>query len=230
MPPTMSLRALTRRPDWSWRGSLRPNGPTLRTSNLSTHATFDAAGARRGADEGAALLRELGGDAKTGPKTNSVSTRREEEVLGASCTWAHKCPDRGAALSQSQNRRAPCRTDSVKARTPQQGRGCSLRRPPPSSGLKPNGCDRGPVTPTPRAVGTRLHSRATKALSKVTQSNHRIDRTAASHTARAGQFSMIHIRGDPLLTRPERDVGAAGHVSMPSTRTTHFSRCLRTVD
>ncbi|MGH9270851.1 MAG: helix-turn-helix transcriptional regulator [Ilumatobacteraceae bacterium] len=47
----------------------------------AAHQAFEGAGARRRADETAALLRALGGDAKTGPKRRTTLTRREEEVL-----------------------------------------------------------------------------------------------------------------------------------------------------
>lgn len=42
---------------------------------------FSALGAGRSADEAAALLRQLGGPARTGPKRRADLTRREEEVL-----------------------------------------------------------------------------------------------------------------------------------------------------
>ena len=42
---------------------------------------FDVAGARAGADEAAALLRSLGGPARTGPKRSTPLTKREQEVL-----------------------------------------------------------------------------------------------------------------------------------------------------
>jgi DNA-binding CsgD family transcriptional regulator/predicted negative regulator of RcsB-dependent stress response len=47
----------------------------------AAHTTFEAAGARRAADETTALLRALGGTPKTGPKRKATLTRREEEVL-----------------------------------------------------------------------------------------------------------------------------------------------------
>jgi DNA-binding NarL/FixJ family response regulator len=42
---------------------------------------FEEIGARRAADEAAALLRDLGAPARTGPKRRTPLTRREEEVL-----------------------------------------------------------------------------------------------------------------------------------------------------
>jgi DNA-binding CsgD family transcriptional regulator len=47
----------------------------------AAHRTFEKIGARRCADEAAAMLRRLGGPTKTGPKLNAQLTRREEEVL-----------------------------------------------------------------------------------------------------------------------------------------------------
>ncbi len=47
----------------------------------AAHRTFEELGARRSADQAAALLRELGGPNKTGPKRRSELTRREDEVL-----------------------------------------------------------------------------------------------------------------------------------------------------
>ena len=47
----------------------------------AAYRTFDEIGARRSADEAAALLRFLGAPPKTGPKRRSELTRREEEVL-----------------------------------------------------------------------------------------------------------------------------------------------------
>jgi DNA-binding NarL/FixJ family response regulator len=47
----------------------------------AAYRTFDEIGARRSADEAAALLRSLGAPSKTGPKRRSELTRREEEVL-----------------------------------------------------------------------------------------------------------------------------------------------------
>ncbi len=44
-------------------------------------AVFETNGARRAADDAAALLRSLGAPARTGPKRRAVLTRREEEVL-----------------------------------------------------------------------------------------------------------------------------------------------------
>lgn len=42
---------------------------------------FEALGAVREADRAAALIRELGGPARTGPKTIETLTKREREVL-----------------------------------------------------------------------------------------------------------------------------------------------------
>ncbi|MEO5840889.1 MAG: LuxR C-terminal-related transcriptional regulator [Acidimicrobiales bacterium] len=47
----------------------------------AAHQMFEDLGARRGADEAAAMLRVLGGPAKTGPKRKADLTRREDEVL-----------------------------------------------------------------------------------------------------------------------------------------------------
>jgi DNA-binding NarL/FixJ family response regulator len=47
----------------------------------AAHQTFEGLGARRSADQAAALLRELGGPIKTGPKRGTELTRREDEVL-----------------------------------------------------------------------------------------------------------------------------------------------------
>jgi DNA-binding CsgD family transcriptional regulator len=47
----------------------------------AAHQVFETAGARRHADETAALLRVLGGDSKTGPKRRTPLTRREDDVL-----------------------------------------------------------------------------------------------------------------------------------------------------
>lgn len=47
----------------------------------AAHTIFESAGARRSADEAAALLRTLGATPKTGPKRGLTLTRREEEVL-----------------------------------------------------------------------------------------------------------------------------------------------------
>jgi ATP/maltotriose-dependent transcriptional regulator MalT len=47
----------------------------------AAHRTFEEVGARRSADEAAAMLRELGGPIKPGPKRGTQLTRREEEVL-----------------------------------------------------------------------------------------------------------------------------------------------------
>lgn len=57
----------------------RPQAAVLELE--AAHRTFEAAGARRLADQAAAVLRSLGGEAKTGPKRHTVLTRREEEVL-----------------------------------------------------------------------------------------------------------------------------------------------------
>lgn len=57
--------------------------PDAAIAELRTaHATFETAGARHSADEAAALLRTLGGEATTGPKRHETLTRRENEVLG----------------------------------------------------------------------------------------------------------------------------------------------------
>jgi DNA-binding NarL/FixJ family response regulator len=45
-------------------------------------AAFDDAGARGMADKAAALVRALGGPARTGPKALGLLSRREREVLG----------------------------------------------------------------------------------------------------------------------------------------------------
>ena len=47
----------------------------------AAHQTFEELGARRSADQAAALLRSLGGPATTGPKRRTMLTRREDEVL-----------------------------------------------------------------------------------------------------------------------------------------------------
>ena len=47
----------------------------------AAYRTFDEVGARRNADQAAALLRSLGATARTGPKRRTPLTRREEEVL-----------------------------------------------------------------------------------------------------------------------------------------------------
>ena len=47
----------------------------------AAHRTFEELGARRNADQAAAMLRELGGPNKTGPKRRTELTRREDEVL-----------------------------------------------------------------------------------------------------------------------------------------------------
>lgn len=47
----------------------------------AAYRTFEELGARRSADQAAALLRELGGPNKTGPKRRTELTRREYEVL-----------------------------------------------------------------------------------------------------------------------------------------------------
>jgi DNA-binding NarL/FixJ family response regulator len=51
------------------------------TETQAAHSILETAGARRAADEAAALLRMLGGTRKTGPKQKSILTRREAEVL-----------------------------------------------------------------------------------------------------------------------------------------------------
>ncbi len=56
--------------------------PTAAIAELeSAHKIFQELGARRGADQAAALLRQLGGPNKTGPKRRTELTRREDEVL-----------------------------------------------------------------------------------------------------------------------------------------------------
>ena len=47
----------------------------------AAHQAFEELGARRGADEAAAMLRQLGGPIKTGPKRKQQLTRREDQVL-----------------------------------------------------------------------------------------------------------------------------------------------------
>lgn len=47
----------------------------------AAHRTFEELGARRSADRAAALLRELGGPNKPGPKRRTELTRREDDVL-----------------------------------------------------------------------------------------------------------------------------------------------------
>lgn len=47
----------------------------------AAHQTFQELGARRSADQAAALLRQLGAPNKTGPKRRTELTRREDEVL-----------------------------------------------------------------------------------------------------------------------------------------------------
>ena len=49
----------------------------------AAHQTFEEIGDRRGADQAAAMVRELGGPIKPGPKRRAQLTRREEEVLEA---------------------------------------------------------------------------------------------------------------------------------------------------
>lgn len=61
---------------------IAPDRPDAAIAELeAAHLAFEAAGARRGADETAALLRALGGEAKTGPKGHGALTRRESEIL-----------------------------------------------------------------------------------------------------------------------------------------------------
>ena len=56
--------------------------PSVAIAELeAAHRTFEELGARRSADQAAALLRALGGPIKTGPKRNTELTRREDEVL-----------------------------------------------------------------------------------------------------------------------------------------------------
>lgn len=56
--------------------------PTAAIAELeAAHQTFQELGARRDADQAAALIRTLGGPNKTGPKRRTELTRREDEVL-----------------------------------------------------------------------------------------------------------------------------------------------------
>lgn len=64
------------------QGVIAVDRPSAAIAELeAAHQTFEELGARRGADQAAALLRALGGPAKTGPKRKTILTRREDEVL-----------------------------------------------------------------------------------------------------------------------------------------------------
>ncbi len=62
--------------------SLRGEQPEVALDEARTAFTaFDQAGARASADQAAALVRDLGGPARTGPKALGLLSRREREVL-----------------------------------------------------------------------------------------------------------------------------------------------------
>ncbi len=61
---------------------LAPESHLIAIAELdAAHQTFERIGARRHADETAALLRSLGGPSKTGPKLRGELTRRENDVI-----------------------------------------------------------------------------------------------------------------------------------------------------
>ena len=63
-------------------GLIAVDRPSAAIAELeAAHRTFEELGARCLADQAAAMLRELGGPIKTGPKRGTELTRREEEVL-----------------------------------------------------------------------------------------------------------------------------------------------------